>query len=56
MAALGYNIIKLSDLLLLEEMQQRLKASDYRFNEAVEAIVTSQQFRKIRGRLAKNEG
>ena len=37
-------------------MQKRLKANDYRFSAAVEAIVTSPQFRNIRGRLAKNEG
>jgi len=43
-------------LLLLEEMQKRLKANDFRFSAAVEAIVTSGQFRKIRGRLAKDEG
>jgi len=55
---LGYALgreVALSDLLLLEEMQRRLKASDYRFNVAVEAIVTSPQFRNIRGRQAKNE-
>ena len=48
--------VQLSDLLLLEEMQRRLKVSGYRFNEAVETIVTSPQFRKIRGRLVENEG
>ncbi|HIM22999.1 MAG TPA: DUF1592 domain-containing protein, partial [Verrucomicrobia bacterium] len=56
---LGYALgreVALSDLLLIEEMQKRLKASDYRFSVAVEAIVTSPQFRNIRGRLAKNEG
>ena len=53
--ALGREVV-LSDLLLLEEMQRRLKANDYRFNVAVEAIVTSPQFRNIRGRQAKNEG
>jgi len=41
---------------LLEEMQRRLNVNGYRFNEAVEAIVKSPQFRKIRGRLAENEG
>jgi uncharacterized protein YndB with AHSA1/START domain len=55
---LGYALgreVALSDLLLLEEMQKRLKASDFRFSVAVETIVTSEQFRNIRGRLAKNE-
>jgi len=48
--------VALSDFLLLEEMQERLEANDFRFSAAVEAIVTSEQFRKIRGRLAKDEG
>ena len=55
---LGYALgreVALSDLLLIEEMQQRLKSDDYRFNAAVETIVLSPQFRKIRGRSAKNE-
>ena len=55
---LGYALgreVALSDLLLLEEMQERLKANDFRFSVAVETIVTSGQFRNIRGRLAKNE-
>jgi len=56
---LGYALgreVALSDFLLLEEMQERLKANDFRFSAAVETIVTSEQFRKIRGRLAKDEG
>ena len=56
---LGYALgreVALSDLLLIEEMQKRLKANDFRFSVAVEAIVTSEQFRNIRGRLAKDEG
>ena len=55
---LGYALgrkVTLSDLLLIEEMQQQLKANDYRFSTAVETIVLSPQFRKIRGRLAKNQ-
>jgi hypothetical protein len=55
---LGYALgreVALSDLLLLEKIQKRLKASDFRFSVAVETIVTSEQFRNIRGRLAKNE-
>ena len=56
---LGYALgrgVTLSDWVLIKEMQKRLKANDYRFSAAVEAIVTSPQFRNIRGRLAKNEG
>ena len=55
---LGYALgreVALSDLLLIEEMQRQLKANDYRFSIAVETIVLSPQFRKIRGRLAKNQ-
>jgi hypothetical protein len=54
---LGYALareVQLSDEPLLENMQQRLKANDYRFSIAVETIVTSPQFRQIRGRLAAN--
>jgi len=36
-------------------MQRQLKANDYRFSAAVETIVLSPQFLKIRGRLAKNQ-
>jgi len=49
---LGYALgreIQLSDEPLLSEMQQRLKAEDYRFHIAVESIVGSRQFRQIRG-------
>ena len=52
--ALGREVA-LSDLLLIEEMQRQLKANDYRFSAAVETIVLSPQFLKIRGRLAKNQ-
>ncbi len=55
---LGYALgreVALSDLLLLEKMQNRLEASDFRFGVAVQTIVTSKQFRNIRGRLSKNE-
>lgn len=45
--ALGRGVI-LSDEPLLEEMQQRLKANDYRVSAAIQAIVLSDQFRKIR--------
>ena len=47
--ALGREV-QLSDELLLTEMQNRLKNNDYRFSVAVETIVLSDQFRKIRGR------
>jgi Protein of unknown function (DUF1592)/Protein of unknown function (DUF1588)/Protein of unknown function (DUF1587)/Protein of unknown function (DUF1585)/Protein of unknown function (DUF1595)/Planctomycete cytochrome C len=52
---LGYALargLQLSDEPLLDEMQQRLKANDYRFSVAVEAIVLSDQFRMVRGKSA----
>lgn len=48
---LGYALgrsIQLSDEPLLDEMQTKLKSNDYRVWSAVEAIVLSDQFRKIR--------
>ena len=45
--ALGREVL-LSDELLLDTMQQQLEANDYRFHSAVEVIVTSDPFRKIR--------
>jgi hypothetical protein len=53
---LGYALgrgIQLSDLPLLEEMEQALKKNDYRFSAALEAVVKSRQFREIRGRDAE---
>ena len=50
---LGYALgreIQLSDESLLTDMQDILEARDFRFSAAVEAIVTSHPFRKIRGR------
>jgi hypothetical protein len=50
---LGYALgrgVQLSDELLLTEMQQQLKKNEYRFSAAVETIVRSRQFRKIRGK------
>ena len=50
---LGYSLgreVQLSDEPLLADMQRKLTASGYRFSVAVEAIVTSRQFREIRGR------
>ncbi len=49
--ALGREV-QLSDELLLDEMAGTLKANQFRFSVAVEAIVTSRQFRDIRGRDA----
>ena len=52
---LGYALgrgIQLSDKPLLEEMDRMLKKNDYRFSAALETIVTSRQFREIRGRDA----
>jgi hypothetical protein len=47
--ALG-RAVQLSDEPLLTEMQMKLKADDYKFNAALEAVVLSRQFRDIRGR------
>ena len=50
---LGYALgreIQLSDEPLLDDMLKTLKTHDYRFHIAVESIVTSKQFREIRGR------
>jgi hypothetical protein len=49
---LGYALgraVQLSDDPLLDEMMQRLAEKDYRFSVALETIVLSDQFRKIRG-------
>jgi hypothetical protein len=48
--ALGREVL-FSDESLLDDMQVRLEADDYRFATAVETIVSSPQFLKIRGRL-----
>ncbi len=50
---LGYALgrgVQLSDEPLLEEMQQRLAANDYRISVAIQAILESRQFLEIRGR------
>jgi hypothetical protein len=52
--ALGREV-QLSDEPLLAEMQAKLNANEYRFKVAVEAIVTSRQFREIRGKLSPIE-
>ena len=49
---LGYGLgrsTQLSDEPLIDDMIDRLKASDYRFSVAIEAIITSPQFTMIRG-------
>jgi hypothetical protein len=49
---LGYSLGRatlLSDEPLLQEMVAKLKANDYRIESAIDAIVSSQQFREIRG-------
>jgi hypothetical protein len=53
---LGYALgrgLQLPDEPLLAEMQRRLKANNYRFSAAVQAILDSRQFREIRGRDAQ---
>jgi len=55
---LGYALgreVQLSDEPLLNQMRQRLSAGDYRFSIAVESIVTSPQFRQIRGRSTASD-
>ncbi len=50
---LGYSLgraVQLSDEPLLADLQTELKAKDYRVEAALELIVTSRQFRDIRGR------
>ena len=52
---LGYSLgrsVQLSDEPLLTEMQNELKAHDYRVAVVVQRIVRSRQFREIRGREA----
>ena len=54
---LGYALgreIRLSDEPLLDTMQATLRANGYGFHAAVESIVTSRQFRHVRG-LGMNE-
>ena len=52
---LGYALgreLQLSDRPLVDEMLKRLAQKGYRFSVAVETIVSSQQFRMIRGTLS----
>ena len=54
---LGYALgreVQLSDMLLINDMKERLKNNEYRFNVAVESVISSDQFRKVRGRLVEN--
>jgi hypothetical protein len=49
--SLGYALgraVQLSDEPLLADMQKRLEANDYRISLAVESIVTSPQFQRVR--------
>lgn len=55
---LGYALgrgVQLSDEPLIDEMVARLAARDHRVSVAIEAIVTSPQFRSIRGREAPDD-
>tara|TARA_Y100000766_G_scaffold99743_2_gene85109 strand:- start:3817 stop:7908 length:4092 start_codon:yes stop_codon:yes gene_type:complete len=55
---LGYALgreIQLSDMILIEEMKNKLKDNNYRFNVLVDLVVKSDQFLKIRGRLVEND-
>jgi hypothetical protein len=55
---LGYALgraVQLSDEPLLAELRRRLETNGYRFSVAVEAIVTSRQFREIRGAATSEE-
>ncbi len=50
---LGYALareVQLSDKPLLDDIMEKLRANDYRVSVAVEQIVTSDQFRKARGK------
>ena len=52
---LGYALgreTRLSDRPLIDKMMKNLADNDYRFSAAVEAIILSDQFRKIRGNAA----
>jgi hypothetical protein len=42
--------VQLSDETLLAQIQQHMKANDYRVSAAIETIVLSRPFREIRGR------
>ena len=48
--------MQLSDEPLLDEMQAKLAAHGHRVHVAIEAIVSSPQFRDIRGADAVDDG
>ena len=55
---LGYALgreVQLSDMLLIQEMKNQLRDNEYRFNVVVDLVISSDQFRKIRGQLVKND-
>ncbi|MDA1164586.1 MAG: DUF1592 domain-containing protein [Planctomycetota bacterium] len=52
--ALGREV-QLSDELLLAEMVRKLEVNQYRFSVAVETIVLSEQFRRVRGKDFSDE-
>jgi hypothetical protein len=56
---LGYGLgraVQLSDEPLLDEIQAKLAANGHRVHVAIEAIVSSPQFRDIRGADAADDG
>ncbi len=55
---LGYGLgreVQLSDQPLLDEIQESLAKDDYRISIAIDLIVQSRQFQKIRGRELSND-
>jgi hypothetical protein len=48
--------VQLSDEPLLDEIQAKLAANGHRVHVAIEAIVSSPQFRDIRGADAADDG
>jgi hypothetical protein len=55
---LGYSLgrsVQLSDEPLLKEMREKLAAQEYRIDAAIEVIVSSRQFREIRGKEMAQE-
>ena len=55
---LGYALgraVQLSDKSLIDEMMLRLSETDYHFSVLIETIVSSDQFREIRGKPMHKE-
>jgi hypothetical protein len=55
---LGYSLgrgVLLSDAPLISDMRDQLKKHDYHFTAAIETIVSSKQFREIRGKEMSSE-